>query len=198
MVDLSVRIGTVTLSNPVMPASGTFADTLADVIDFNRLGALVTKTITPDIRHGNPQPRVTEMPSAMLCSIGIPSKGPRYYVEHTVPFYAKYRPPDAVNPTNPHLHNVPVNIAAERGLPALALWLWFIATAARDLLKQVRNGPATAIAAAGLAAIVAMLAAGLFEYNFGDSEFLMLFLGLITLPFAARGVAPPRAVGRAS
>ena len=31
-----------------------------------------------------------------------------------------------------------------------------------------------------------MLAAGLFEYNFGDSEFLMLFLGLITLPFAAR------------
>ena len=39
--------------------------------------------------------------------------------------------------------------------------------------------------AAGIAAIVAMLAAGLFEYNFGDSEFLMLFLGLITLPFAA-------------
>ena len=34
--------------------------------------------------------------------------------------------------------------------------------------------------------IVAMLTAGLFEYNFGDSEFLMLFLGLITLPFAAR------------
>lgn len=112
--------------------------------------------------------------------------------------YTQYRPPEAVNPTNPHLHNVPVNIAAERGLPALALWLWFIATAARDLLKQVRNGPATAIAAAGLAAIVAMLAAGLFEYNFGDSEFLMLFLGLITLPFAARGAAPPRAVGRAS
>jgi hypothetical protein len=41
------------------------------------------------------------------------------------------------------------------------------------------------VAAAGLAAVVGMLAAGLFEYNFGDSEFLMLFLGLITLPFAA-------------
>jgi hypothetical protein len=37
-----------------------------------------------------------------------------------------------------------------------------------------------------LAAMAGMLAAGLFEYNFGDSEFLMLFLGLITLPFAAR------------
>ena len=41
------------------------------------------------------------------------------------------------------------------------------------------------MAAAGLAALVAMLAAGLFEYNFGDSEFLMLFLGLLTLPYAA-------------
>ena len=40
-------------------------------------------------------------------------------------------------------------------------------------------------AAAGLAAVAGMLAAGLFEYNFGDSEFLMLFLVLITLPFAA-------------
>jgi hypothetical protein len=41
------------------------------------------------------------------------------------------------------------------------------------------------LAAAALASIAAMLAAGLFEYNFGDSEFLMLFLVLITLPFAA-------------
>jgi hypothetical protein len=40
-------------------------------------------------------------------------------------------------------------------------------------------------AAAGLAAVFAMLGAGLFEYNFGDSEFLMLFLVLVTLPFAA-------------
>jgi hypothetical protein len=53
------------------------------------------------------------------------------------------------------------------------------------LFRQVRLGPARAVAGAGLAAVVAMLSAGLFEYNFGDSEFLMLFLGLITLPFAA-------------
>jgi O-antigen ligase len=99
--------------------------------------------------------------------------------------YAHYRPPEAVNPTNPHLHNVPVQIAAERGLPALAAWVWFIAVAARDLVRKLQRGPEHAVAAAGLAAIVAMLAAGLFEYNFGDSEFLMLFLGLITLPYAA-------------
>jgi O-antigen ligase len=100
--------------------------------------------------------------------------------------YPKYRPPDAVHPTNPHLHNVPVHIAAERGLPALAVWLWFVASAAWGLVQQVRQGPARSLAAGGLGAIVAMLAAGLFEYNFGDSEFLMLFLALITLPHAAR------------
>ncbi len=104
--------------------------------------------------------------------------------------YPRYRPPSAVNPTNPHLHNVPVQIAAERGLLALGVWLWFVAVAIRELLHQVRHGPAPAVAGAGLAAVVGMLGAGLLEYNFGDSEFLMLFLGLITLPFAA--AAAPR------
>ncbi len=99
--------------------------------------------------------------------------------------YLEYRDPMAVNPTNPHLHNVPVQIAAERGLPALAAWLWFVIVAIAGLWRQVRTGPAKAIAGAGLAAMVSMLVAGLFEYNFGDSEFLMLFLGLITLPWAA-------------
>ena len=41
------------------------------------------------------------------------------------------------------------------------------------------------LAAAALAAMIAMIAAGMFEYNFGDSEFLMLLLMLVTLPFAA-------------
>jgi O-antigen ligase len=103
--------------------------------------------------------------------------------------YAGYRQqyPDAENAVNPHLHNVPVQIAAERGLPALAAWLWFVVVATRDLWRQVRARIVPAVAGAGLAAMVAMLAAGLFEYNFGDSEFLMLFLGMITLPFAAAG-----------
>jgi len=105
--------------------------------------------------------------------------------------YADYRPDYAVNATNPHLHNVPMQIAAERGLPALLAWLWFVVVAARDLVRQLLRGEARSVAAAGVAAIVAMLSAGLFEYNFGDSEFLMLFLGLVTLPHAARkGLAP--------
>ena len=100
--------------------------------------------------------------------------------------YAAYRGPDAVNKINPHLHNDPLQIAAERGLPALALWLWFIVAVSRDVwLRYSANGPERFLAAAGLATVVALLTAGLFEYNFGDSEVLMLFLIVVTLPAAA-------------
>jgi len=93
MVDFSVTIGEITLANPVMPGSGTFSEVMEPVIDFNRLGAIVTKTVTPEIREGNPQPRVTEYKDAMLASIGIPSKGPDHYVDETVPYYRQFTPP---------------------------------------------------------------------------------------------------------
>jgi O-antigen ligase len=99
--------------------------------------------------------------------------------------YVEYRQPWAVNKENPHLHNVPMQIAAERGLPALVIWIGFIAVVVRDLVRRVGTSRHPSLAAGALAAIAAMLAAGLFEYNFGDSEFLMLFLVLVTLPYAA-------------
>jgi O-antigen ligase len=104
--------------------------------------------------------------------------------------YPDYRTADAVLEMPPHLHNVPVHVAAERGLPALAAWLWFVVVAALDLKRLFNSaGSLRWLPAAGLAAIVAMVTAGLFEYNFGDSEFLMVFLFLITLPFAASRTA---------
>ena len=99
--------------------------------------------------------------------------------------YPVYRVPGAVQASNPHLHNVPMQIAAERGLPALGAWLWFVVTAAVGLVGLLRHSRHRTLAAAGLGALTAALAAGFFEYNFGDSEFLMLLLTLITLPFAA-------------
>jgi O-antigen ligase len=99
--------------------------------------------------------------------------------------YTRYRDPNGVNASNPHLHNVPMQIAAERGLPALAIWLAFVYITIRALVRRFRGDGDKVLASAALAAIVAMLGAGLFEYNFGDSEFLMLLLVLITLPFAA-------------
>lgn len=101
------------------------------------------------------------------------------------PLYPRYRVPWAVQASNPHLHNVPVQIAAERGLPALAVWTWFVVSLGRGLWERIRRTRVSALAAGALASLAAMLAAGLFEYNFGDSEFLMLFLVLVTAPFAA-------------
>jgi O-antigen ligase len=104
--------------------------------------------------------------------------------------YPSYRDPQAVQQLNSHLHNVPLQIAAERGIPALLLWLWFIFTLLRDFVKARHTTRVPSIANAALACTVAMLAAGMFEYNFGDSEFLMLFLIVVTLPFAAERPDP--------
>lgn len=93
MVNLGVRIGDIQLANPVMPASGTFAPELGQVIDLNRLGALVTKSITRDFRSGNPTPRVAEAGPGMLNSIGIPSKGIDHFLNEVVPAYRRYSPP---------------------------------------------------------------------------------------------------------
>jgi O-antigen ligase len=107
--------------------------------------------------------------------------------------YADYRGPDAVNQINPHLHNDFLQVAAERGLPALVIWLWFIVAVVHDLWRRFNASPRFErfLAAGGLAATAALLTAGLFEYNFGDSEVLMLFLILITLPAAAQRQPSP-------
>jgi dihydroorotate dehydrogenase (NAD+) catalytic subunit len=82
-----VAIGSLVLKNPVMPASGCFAHEYAEAMDLSRLGAVVTKSVTPKRRIGNPVPRVAETDSGMLNSIGIPSNGLLYYVDHVVPRY---------------------------------------------------------------------------------------------------------------
>jgi len=107
--------------------------------------------------------------------------------------YPGYRDATAVNQLNPHLHNVPVQIAAERGLPALAIWIVMLVVLVRDFVRQRRTAVWVFLPNAGLACVAAMVAAGMFEHNFGDSEFLMLFLLIVTLPYAAAGrdLSPP-------
>jgi O-antigen ligase len=97
---------------------------------------------------------------------------------------------------NVHLHNTPVQIAAERGIPALLAWLAFIVWVFLELAKLIRvfgkgrqqtggRDPSVfPLAAAALAGLAAFVVSGLFEYNFGDSEILVLFLFLMTVPFA--------------
>ena len=79
--DLAVSVGSLRLANPVMPASGTFAEGLSQVVPFERLGAMVTKTVTAEVRGGNPTPRVAEVACGMLNSIGLPSNGVDYFIQ---------------------------------------------------------------------------------------------------------------------
>ncbi|MDR7318592.1 dihydroorotate dehydrogenase [Brevibacillus nitrificans] len=90
---LSVNIGSLTLANPIMPASGAFGEDMEEIIDFNQLGAVVPKSITKHPRKGNATPRVCETPAGMINSIGIQSKGITYYMENVIPYYGRYQTP---------------------------------------------------------------------------------------------------------
>lgn len=119
MVDLRVKIGRMTLANPIMPASGTFSEGLARVIPFNNLGALVTKTITAELREGNPTPRVVEVGQGMLNSIGIPSKGVPYFIENLLPQYKRFSAPLVVSVSAPTVELF-ADIVRQLNLPGIA------------------------------------------------------------------------------
>jgi len=91
-----------------------------------------------------------------------------------------------------HLHNTPLQIAAERGLVGLAVWLWIFVAFFRRAIVIWRRLPAEpaddrALVLGSLAALVTFLVGGLFEYNFGDTEVLLVAVALMALPFAVAG-----------
>ncbi len=151
MVELAVKAGGLSLANPVMPASGTFADGLAQVFDFNRLGAFVIKTVTRELRLGNPTPRVAETPGGMLNSIGIPSKGVPHFLDETLPFYRKFAPPLIVS----------ISAPTAEGFASLAAELSVAGVAAIEANISCPNleadGRAFAMTADGTAAVVKRL-----------------------------------------
>lgn len=119
MVDLRVQIGELSLANPIMPASGTFADGLVQVLPFDRLGAMVTKTITAELRGGNPTPRVAEVENGMLNSIGIPSNGVDYFIKKMLPFYRGFKSPLVVSISAPSA-DLFADLATQIDLPGVA------------------------------------------------------------------------------
>jgi O-antigen ligase len=102
--------------------------------------------------------------------------------------YPTYRWPEARNPNQPHLHNNFLQIAAERGLPCLAFWIWLMVRLLLDAGREARAGRGESrwAAAAAFGMLVGLLGAGLFEYNFGDSEVLLLLLVVSAMPYALR------------
>ncbi len=99
MVDLSVDVGSLRLPNPVMPASGAFSTEYGQVIDLDRLGALVTKSVSRPFRSGNPPPRAAEVEAGMINCIGLPTNGLQYFLDKQLPDYASYAPPLVVSIT---------------------------------------------------------------------------------------------------
>lgn len=92
MNNLQIKIGNLTFKNPVMVASGTFGygEEYAQLVDLNKLGAIVTKSITLKPRPGNPQPRLWETPVGLLNSIGLQNVGLQTFIDEKLPYLQKY------------------------------------------------------------------------------------------------------------
>lgn len=99
MVDLSVPLRKLRLTNPVMPAAGTFGfgTEYAELYDLSLLGALVTKTLTLRPRLGNPQPRLWETPCGLLNSIGLENPGLDAFLAEILPKILAYGVPVVVS-----------------------------------------------------------------------------------------------------
>jgi len=102
--DLSTRLAPgnrkgLLLSNPVMAASGTFGygTEYAEVIDIQKLGAIVSKGITPLPREGNPAPRMVETPSGLLNSIGLENIGVEALIRDKAPVWSGWEVPVIAN-----------------------------------------------------------------------------------------------------
>jgi len=98
-VDLSVTLGALRLSNPILAASGTFGYGIefADVVDLNRLGGIVVKGLSLEPMEGAPPPRLCETPSGMLNAVGLQNIGVRAFVVEKLPKLRQYRTPVIAN-----------------------------------------------------------------------------------------------------
>jgi dihydroorotate dehydrogenase (NAD+) catalytic subunit len=98
-VDLSVDLAGIRLSNPVMTASGTsgYGPEHGALIDLAKLGAFVTKAVSPEPRKGNPPERIVETPGGMLNAIGLANVGLERFIAEKVPYLEKVGIPVIVN-----------------------------------------------------------------------------------------------------
>lgn len=91
-VDLTTHIGSLTLKNPVMVASGTFAfgREFAELYDLSLLGAIVVKGTSLEPRKGNPPQRIYETAAGMLNAIGLQNDGVRSFLDEKLPFLEQF------------------------------------------------------------------------------------------------------------
>lgn len=90
-LDLSVKIGSLELKNPIMLASGTvgYGNEISEFIDLSKIGGIVTKSISLEPRKGNPPQRIVETSSGMLNAIGLANVGIEQFINEKIPFLEK-------------------------------------------------------------------------------------------------------------
>ncbi len=99
MSKLKVKIGKIELENPIMTASGTFGygENMTAVVDINKYGGIITKSVTYEERTGNNPPRITETECGMINSIGLANVGIERFVKEKIPFLQKLKTQVFVN-----------------------------------------------------------------------------------------------------
>jgi O-antigen ligase len=130
----------------------------------------------------------------MIADFPVTGLGP----EMVKRYYVLYRDPDATRWRVPHLHNNALQFAAASGLPAAAAYLalaFLVIARTALLLRRERRPEQAALLSGVLLASVALFVAGLFEYNFGDTEVEMATLLVWAVPFSP-AVAPEPAAPR--
>jgi len=91
MPNLETRLGSLTLATPFLAASGTFGygSEYAPIVNLSKVGAVVTKSLSPLPREGNPTPRIWETDAGMLNAIGLENCGLQSFIDHRVPELAQ-------------------------------------------------------------------------------------------------------------
>jgi O-antigen ligase len=110
--------------------------------------------------------------------------------------YGRYALPEAIKKRTGHVHNTPLQILVEQGVIGLAAWLWIWGEFYVRAVGFLRRLPDTAaqdraLIAGSLAAIAGFLVAGLTEYNFGDSEVVMVAWTIMAVPFVVASRVRP-------
>lgn len=94
-IDLSVQVGSLKFRNPILLASGTvgYGNEMSEFLDLNKIGGIVTKSLSLKPRKGNPPQRIVETPSGMLNAIGLANVGVEVFLKEKIPFLKKYDVP---------------------------------------------------------------------------------------------------------
>ncbi len=157
-LDLSTRLGTLELPNPVLTASGCSAAgrELAPYLDVAGLGAVVTKSIQRALRPGRPTPRMAETPSGMLNSIGLQGPGIEAFCAHDLPWLREAGARAVVSIAGgdaAEFAELAARLAGEPGVSAIEVNISCPNVANRGLVFACDPGSSTEVVAGVVAAV---------------------------------------------